>query len=183
MQEQGGFARRRRALERRPADPDDRLAARERRQHFGHPLGAGNRVELVARLGEPGRRVEVVVRSEGHDEDVGLVDARVGRDAARLGIDCGDRLLHEADTDLRDVAVREANCVRSRPPEHHVELRVAEDEGVALVDQGDGDLVAERFREHGRELEPAEAGSQDDDSLHRTILGEGSGCQTRPGRC
>ena len=178
VQEQGGLARRRRALERRSADADDRLAARERGQHLGHPLRAGDRVELVARLGEPGRRVEVVVGAERDDEDVGLVDPRIGRDPARLGIDRGDRLLQEADAGLGDVSVRKANGVQSRPPEHHVELRVAEDESVALVDQGDGDLVADRLREHRRELEPAEAGSQDDDSLHRTILGEGSRCQS-----
>ena len=183
VQQQRALARRGRALERRSADADDRLAAGERRAARRQPLRAGDRVELVARLGEPGRRVEVVVGAERDDEDVGVVDARVGRDPARLGIDRRDRLLQEADAGLGEVAVRKANRVQRRPPEHHVELRVAEDERVALVDQRDGDLVADRLRQHRRELEPAEAGSQDDDSLHRTILGEGSPCQSHMARC
>ena len=60
-----------------------------------------------------------------------------------LGIDRGDRLLQEAHAGLGDVAVREADGLRCRPAEHHVELRVPEDERVVLVDQGDVDLVAQ----------------------------------------
>ena len=110
-------------------------------------VGAGDGVELVAALGEPRRRVEVVVGAERDDEDVGLVEAGVGRHAPRLRVDRGDRLLQEAHAGLRDVAVREADRVGRRPPEHHVELRVAEDERVALVDQRHVDVVAERLRQ------------------------------------
>ena len=156
MQQQRGLARRRRALERRPADADDRAALRERGQHLAQPLGAGDGVELVAALGESRRGVQVVVGAERHDQDVGLVDAAVGGHAPRLGIDRGDRLLQEAHAGLGDVAVREADRVGRRPAEHHVELRVPEDEGVVLVDQGHVDVVAERLRQHGRELETSE---------------------------
>jgi hypothetical protein len=128
-------------------------------------------IELVVAIGEPRRGVEVVVGAERHDQEVSLVDAAVGGHAPRVGIDRGDRLLHEADTGLDEVAVREANRVERCPAEHHVELRVAEDERVALVDQGDVDVVAELFRQHGRELEASEARSQDDDPRsHRAIV-------------
>ena len=132
-------------------------------QQLAQPLGAGDRVELVARLGEPRRGVEVVVGAERDDEDVGLVDAGVGRHASRLGIDRGDRLPQEAHAGLGDVAVREADRVGRRPPEHHVELRVPEDERVVLVDQRHVDVVAERLRQHGRELETAKARPEDED--------------------
>ena len=57
------------------------------------------------------------------------------------------------------------------PTEHDVELRVAEHERVAVVDQRHAGLVAERVREHGCELEPAEPRAEDEDPLaHR---GEG----------
>ena len=70
MQEQRRLAGRGRALERRPADADDRATARERGQHLPQPLRAADGVELVAALREPRRRVEVVVGAEGDDEDV-----------------------------------------------------------------------------------------------------------------
>ena len=53
---------------------------------LAQPLGAGDGVELVAALGQARRGVEVVVGAERHDQEVGLVHARVGRDAcARAG--------------------------------------------------------------------------------------------------
>src|SRR5207253_7476903 len=39
-------------------------------------------------------------------------------------------------------------------------------EGVVLVDQGDANLVGDRVREPARQLQPAEAGSEDHDVLH-----------------
>ncbi len=55
-------------------------------------------------------------------------------------------------------------------PEHHVELREAEIEGVALVDQRHFDVVAKRLREHGAEFEPAEAGAENEDAFfHRLV--------------
>ena len=142
MQQQGGLARRRRALERRAADADDRAALRERRKQLRQPLGAGDGVELVAALGEPRRRVQVVVGAERDDQEVGLVDAAVGGHAARLGIDRGDRLLQKPHPGLYEVAVWDADRIGCRPAEHHVELRIAEDERVALVDQRHVDVSA-----------------------------------------
>jgi hypothetical protein len=52
-------------------------------------------------------------------------------------------LLPELDAGLRDVAVRQPHLLHRAPPEHHVELREAEDEGVAPVDQCDLDVVGE----------------------------------------
>ena len=54
-------------------------------------------------------------------------------------------------------------------PEHHVELREAEIEGVVLVNQRHIDAVAERLREHGAEFEPAEAGAENEDALFHRI--------------
>ena len=165
VQQQRALARRRRALERGAADADDGVARRERRDDAGEPLGTVDRVELVAALGQAGRGLEVVVGAERDDEDVGLVGAGVGRHAPRLGIDRRDRLLQEPHARLGDLAVRQAHRVAARAPEHHVELREAEDERVALVDQRHVDLVAERLRERGGELEPAEARAEDEDAV------------------
>ena len=74
--------------------------------------------------------------------------------------------------------VRQAHLLGRRPPEHHVELRVAEDEGVALVDQRHAGVVAERLRQHGRELEAAEARTEDEDA--RPHPGEPTQCAGRP---
>ena len=84
------------------------------------------------------------------------MDSRVRGHPPRLGIDRGDRLLQEPHAGLRDVAVGQPHRVGRRAPEHHVELREPEDERVALVDQRHLDLVAERLREHGAQLQPAE---------------------------
>src|SRR5436309_481312 len=75
-------------------------------------LGAGNRVELVL-LGEPGCRVEVVVRAEGDDEDVGLVGVRVRRHASRLRVDRSDGLAHEVHAGLDDVGIRAGGLLRA----------------------------------------------------------------------
>ena len=92
---------------------------------------------------------------------------------ASLGVDGGDGLLQEAHAGLEDLAVGEAHGLERCATEHHVELGVAEDEGVALVDQRDLDLLAERLREHGGELETAEARPQDNDAtLHAAELTE-----------
>ena len=172
VEQQCGLAGRRRALERSAADADDRPAPGERRKQLGQPRGARYGVELVASIGEPGRRVQVVVGAERDDEVVGVVDAAVGGDAARIGIDRGDRLLQEAHPRLGELTVREADRIERRPPEHHVELGVAEDERVALVDQRHVDAVTERLRQDGRELEPPEPRSEHDDpSPHRAIIG------------
>jgi hypothetical protein len=138
------------------------VALRERGQHLADPLGAGDGVELVATLGEPGRCVEVVVGAERHDEHVGLVNLAVRGDAPRFRIERGDRLLHEAHARLCDVAVGEPNRFRRRAAEHHVQLCVAEDERVALVDQRHVDVVAKRLGQAARELEAAEPRSEDD---------------------
>ena len=100
--------------------------------------------------------------------------ARIGRHLEPLGVDRRHGLAQESHAWLGEARVRDANLLRRRPPEHHVELRVAEDEGVVPVDQGDPGVVAERLGEQGRELETAEARSQDDDArFHRTSLTPG----------
>ena len=87
-----------------------------------------------------------------------------------LRVDGEDRLLQEAHARLRDVAIGQTNRVERRPAEHHVELRVAEDERVALVDQGHIDVPAGRLGQRRGELETAEARSQDHNPQHRAIL-------------
>jgi hypothetical protein len=87
------------------------VTAGERRQHVAQKLGAAYRVELVATLGEAGRRVEVVVGAEGHDEDLGVVNTAIGRHPSRFGVDGGDRLAQEADAGLVQFGVRQADLV------------------------------------------------------------------------
>ena len=147
VKHQRGLARRRRALERRPATPTIARPFVNVGQHVAQPLGAGHGVELVAALGEPGRRVQVVVGAERDDQDVGLVRAGVRRHAPRFRVDRRDRLLQETHPGLT-MSRRAAARPRASAAEHHVELREAEDERVALVDQGELDVVAERFRQH-----------------------------------
>ena len=164
MQEQGGLARRRRALERRSADADHRPAAGEARQQLGQPLGAGDGVELVARLGEPRRCSEVIVRAERHDEDVGLVPAAsvvTRRASGSIAVTVSRR---KRTPGLTNIGVRKTTGVERGPPEHDVELRVAEHERVVLVDQRDLHLAGHRLRQHRRQLETAEACSQDHDA-------------------
>ena len=123
---------------------------------------------------EPRCRLEVVVGPERHDEDVCLMHARVGGHPEPVGVDSRHRLAQEPHAGLREARVRKTNLLERLPPEHHVELRVSEDEGVVPVDQGDPCAVAERLGEEGRELETAEARPQDDDArVHRTSLSPG----------
>ena len=166
VEEEGALERRRRALERLAEDREEDRPAREARQRVAQPLRAGNRVVLVAARGEAERRGDVVLRAERDDEDVGVVLASVGRDVPRRGIDRRDRLLAELDAGLRDLAVEELRRGRLRPAEEDVELREAEREPVVAVDQRDADVVREFVGEAARELEPAEAGAEDDDVLH-----------------
>jgi hypothetical protein len=46
---------------------------------------------------------------------------------------------------------------------HQIELRVAEHKGVALIDQSHLDVVAERFRQTGREFQATESGPKNKD--------------------
>ena len=85
------------------------------------------------------------------------------------GIDRGDRLLQKAHPGLGEVAIREANGLHRRPAEHHVELRVPEDERIVLVDQGHVDVFAERLRQGRCELEPPEAGSENHDTALHSV--------------
>jgi hypothetical protein len=88
------------------------------------------------------------------------VGALVRRHPPRFGVDRGDRLTQEADAGFDDVGIGQADVLERRPVEHHVELRVAEDEGVVLVDQLDAGVAAERLGQDSRELETAEARAQ-----------------------
>src|ERR1700691_3742263 len=170
MQQQRGLTWRRRALERRSADTDDRPTPLEVWEKFAQPLRAGDRVELVA-LGQPGRGIEVVVGTQRHDEDIGLMHAGIGGHTAGLGVDRGDRLTQETHTRLDDHTVGEAHRVQGRPAKHHVELGVPKDERVVLVDQGHFDLVAKRLRESGRQLKAAKASSKSNyASLHSASI-------------
>jgi hypothetical protein len=72
---------------------------------------------------------------------------------------------------FHELPVRQTDRFRRGVPEHHVELRVAEDEGLGLVDQGHLDGVAERLGNARAELEAAEACSQhQNSSLHCPIV-------------
>ena len=87
------------------------------------------------------------------------------RDAARGRIDACHRLPAELDAVLHEVAVGEPDLVGRLAAEHHLELREAEEERVVAIDQRDADRVRARLREPGRELQPAEPGSEDQDVL------------------
>ena len=163
VQQDRGLARRGRALERVAAHADHRVPRGEGRQAVACPHRAVERVELVAAGVEPGRRAGVVVGAERDDEHVGVVGLEVGDDPHRLGVDRHDRLLTEAHAGLRHPRVRDPDRLGRCLAEQQVELREAEDERVALVDQGAVELVADRVGQARGEFEPAEARAEDHD--------------------
>jgi hypothetical protein len=60
----------------------------------------------------------------------------------------------EAPPRLRDLPVGKADGVSSAPAEEDIELRVAEEERLALVDQRHLDVVAERLRHVVESVKP-----------------------------
>jgi hypothetical protein len=154
------------ALERLARHPDDDRTALESREHIAQGEGAGDAVELGAFLHEPWGGRLVVISAEGHDEDVGLERSRVGHDALSRRVDLAHDGLENANARFHDGAVGVLDRCRRLTPEHHVELREAEDEAVGLVDQEDVDRISERVREKRRQLQPAEARTKD----HNTML-------------
>ena len=163
VQQERRLARRRRALERGSAHADDRRARRECGKHPAYDLGARDRVELVAGFDEARGRVEVVVGPQRDDQDVGLVAVEIRHHLPPGGIDRGDGFLTEPDVRPREVAVEQANGLGRPLAEHHIELRETEHERIGPVDQRDVDLIAELLREPGRQFQPTEAGSEDED--------------------
>jgi hypothetical protein len=143
MQEERSLARRRRTLEGRAAHADDGRAALEPGQDLAQLLGAGNRVELVAALDQARRGRWIDVGAEGHDQGIGFEGALVGLDAFGDGVDRAHRRLHEPDARLDDLAIGVARAGRHLVPEHHVELREAEDERIGPVDQHEVDRIAQ----------------------------------------
>ena len=166
VEQERALERRRRALVRLGEDADQDRPAGESGQGVAHPLGAGDRVVLEPALREAGDRVEVVLRAERDDEDVGVVRALVGRDVTGGGVDRSDPLLPELDARLHEVPVLQLHGRRLGLAEEDVELREPERERVVLVDQRDANLVGDRVGEPARELQPAEPGSEDHDVLH-----------------
>ena len=157
VDEEGGLDRRSGALEERTEHTDDDRAALERRERVSGSLRAGEGVELEAVFHESRRRRNVIVGSECDDEDVGVVGGNVGDDSAMFGIDGRHGLLTELDSGLVDGAIRVPHFGYLAAPEHDIELREAEHERVALVDEGDANLVGDRFGQPGYELETAES--------------------------
>ena len=162
------LARSGRTLERRTADADDDPAAGERREDSREALRAGDGVELCRRRRGPASRRG---RSRRRARRRGRPPRgrRVRRHRPRLGIDRGDRLVQEPDPRLRE-ARTEPHRVGLRASEHHVELRVAENERVGRVDQRHVGVVAELFGEDRGQFEAAEPRAEDQDSPHGASL-------------
>jgi hypothetical protein len=161
-------------------DAHDDGPALERGQQLAERLGAGDGVELVSAFGQPRRGGDVVVGAERDDDDVGVIGGAIGHDASGGGADRGDEFLLERDARLGQAAVGEVDGLGRGATEHRVELLVAEDEAVVLVDEGDVHRLAEGFGEAGGDLEPAEPGACDHDS-HDT-LPRGLAATSRAGR-
>ena len=168
VQQERPLERGRRALEGLPEHGDENPSAVELGQRVAQPFGAGDRVVLMAARLEAGRRVHVVVGAHRHDQEVRVVGIGVRGDPPGAGIDGGHRLLAELDADHVDAAVGQPYLVGRLPAEHHVELGIAEDEGVVAVQQRDADRILERLREPLRQLQATEARAKDQDVfLHR----------------
>lgn len=143
----------------------------ETRKNVAEARRAGDGIEFVAAFGEAGRCVEVVVGAERDNQVVGLKSPAVGGDAPLCGIDCRYCLLEEAHARLDEVAIGQPDRFRGRPAEHHVEFRVSEGECVALVDQGDVGIVAERLGQKRAQLKAAEPCTKNEDaSFHKRTV-------------
>ena len=152
-----------RTLEEATQHRDDDVALVEPGQDVAQTVRPLGRVELVAAFGETRGRPDIQVRTEGDHEEVAFVGPLIGDDPLVHRIDGAHRLLEEVDVRPGDVPVGEADPFSGLPSEHDVELREAEDEGVALVDQRDVHIVAKCLGEPSRQLEPSEAGPEDQD--------------------
>jgi hypothetical protein len=152
VQHQHGLARGGRAFVGRAADADERRALGERGQHSAQMLGAGDRVVLVTVGDEARRGFEVIVSAQRHHDEVRVVGAGVGTHSAGNRVDRGDCLATATNARLDNAAVGQPDRLWRGVPEHHVELRVAEDERIALVDQGHLRAVAQRLRYQRGEL-------------------------------
>ena len=111
----------------------DLLAAKATLDKRG--LGHGSSGEEARRGGW------IEVGTESDNEHVRRVRVAARHDGASLRIDRQHALVLEVDAGLGDVAVVEADTFRCGPTEHDVELREAEGEPLALVDEGDVDLL------------------------------------------
>ena len=81
MQQQGGFAGRRRALERGGGYTDDGAALREGGENFAQALGTGKGVKLIAAFHEPWGCGQIIVDAKCDDQDIGFVGSVVCRNA------------------------------------------------------------------------------------------------------
>ncbi len=160
VHEQRGLARGGRALEGRRGDRNDDPASLEARDDVAQRERPVLCVELVAAFDEAGSRRRVEIGAERDHEDVGVEGARIGLDSLGSRIDRVDVRLHEPDAGLHDVGVVMVHRGCRRSPEHDLELREPEDEGVGPVDEHDVDVVSELFREPRRQLESAEPRAQ-----------------------
>ena len=145
MHHQRRFAGCRRAFERRPADGDENAALGERRKDFTQTRRAGKGIELGG-VCHSRRCGKIVVGSERDDQEIRFMGSAIGRDALRNGIDQRDRFLEKTHAGFHEFLIRQSHRVGPRMPEHHVELREAEIEGVALVNQRHFDVVAKRLQ-------------------------------------
>ena len=153
-----------------PRHADDGRAPLEAREHVAQREGSRDRVELVAAFHQPRRGCRIEVGAERDHQNVRLERSRVGHHAPGGRIDGSHRGLQESHARFDDVAVGMAHVGRHLPSEHHVELREAEDERVALVDEHDVDGVAEGIRKNRRQLEAAESRAEHDHAcLHRPL--------------
>src|SRR5262249_40544015 len=81
-------------------------------------------------------------------------------------VDRAHRRLDEPHPRLVNAPVLVAYGVRVCAAEHDVELRVAEDEALGLIDEHDLDLVAELHRQTAGHFETAKTGAEHHDSRH-----------------
>ena len=133
MQHECAFTGCRRALVRRSAHADDGAPLGEGGQDLAKKVFPLHRVELVG-VFQPWGGHDVVIGTQG--EVVAIVGAGIGCHTSGRWIDSLHRCPQQAHTRHDEAAVRQAHCVHGRAAEHRVELRVAEDERIALGDQG-----------------------------------------------
>jgi hypothetical protein len=126
------------------------------------PLGAFDRVVLVPRLVQAGCRARVQIGSQRHHQHVRVVRTPIGDRSALDRVDRHDGLPSEPNADLVDVPVVASDRFGRTLAEHHVELGEPEHERVALVDERDLHVAAERGGQPRGQLEASEASPEND---------------------
>src|SRR5512139_624142 len=112
MQQNRGFARGWRALEGWVSDPNDSVPFGEGGEDLAQFCRARYRVVFVATFNETRRGGRIIIRTEGHNDDIGVECCTIGCDVLSQRVNRGDGSLMEAHTGLDNVLIVSPHSIR-----------------------------------------------------------------------